>query len=364
MKKIILAVAAVAVVGLAVWRHQVITRAPETDKPIVKIGVLAPLSGNVAIMGKPVRGAIEVAAADLNARDNRYFYQIIFEDHLNEPMRAATIVKKLVFVDKVDALISFNAPPGHVVAPVAEENKIPHISLCSDAKVASGKYNFINWTQPESEARKMTEMIKKKGYKSVALAVLNHQGALAISDALVSELNAVGIQNRTWTFNGGVRNFRIEIEKMKRAIAPDLYMVLFFDPELTLFIRQLRDSGAKTDVTGIETFSIFSNPAVLSELEGAWYVDAAEGSGETMERIKAHNKSEATFDLGNGYDSLMILAKAFEAAPDKAGAIDVLAAMTEYDGLLGRLTRKGNVFDSEAAVKIIRGGKAVVEEVK
>ncbi|MDD3668876.1 MAG: ABC transporter substrate-binding protein [Alphaproteobacteria bacterium] len=361
MKKVVLGLAAVVIVGLAVWRHQVITRGPATDKPIVKIGIVAPLSGNLAIIGRPVKGALEVAFQDANARGGKYFYQPIFEDNQFSPMRTATILKKFVFVDKVDAILSLGSNIGLVTAPVAEENKVPHISLATDPAIASGTYNFINWTTPETEARKAMEIILKKGYKRIALIVANHQGPLAMSEALVSKLNAAGIVNKTLVSNPGIRDFRIDIEKLKRSVNPDLYVMLFFDPELTIFIKQLRESGAKTDVTGIETFSMVSSD-ILSALEGTWCIDGAEADNETMDRIKAHNKSDATYALGQSYDSAMLLVKAFETAPDKAGAIDILAATTEYDGIVGRLTRKGNIFDSEAVVKTIRGGKAVIGE--
>lgn len=362
MKKImigiLLLIAVACVVGIGL-RHQRALSVSSGGKPVVKIGVLLPLSGNMAHLGNTVKGAIEVAGQDANAQNNRYFYQFLFEDNLLEPMRSAIVLKKLIFVDKVDAVLSFSSSVGHVIAPVAEENKVPHISMSSDETMAGGQYNFINWTMPGSETDKMTEIIQKKGYRSVALVVLNHQGALAVSGSLTPKLDAVGIKNKILTINPGIRDFRMAIAKLKHQMNPDLYVMLLFEPEAGIFIKQLRESGAKTDVTSIELFSFLSH---LSLIEGAWYVDAAGANNETMERIKAHNKSDATYALGTSYDNVMMLVKAFETAPTKDKAVDVLSGIATYDGVSGRLTRKGNVFDSEAVVKHIKDGKITIGE--
>ncbi len=360
MKKIIWGVLiAAAVAGVGIWKYAAAPAVPVFDKPIVKIGVMLPLSGNLANLGTPIKGAVEMAIEDANARDHKYFYQALIEDNQLESMRSASILRKFIFIDKADALLSFGSNVGHVAAPVAEENKILHISVSSDASIARGKYNFLNWTQPESEAKKMAELIRKKGYKSVAVVVLNQQGLLAISEPLVSLLNAAGIRNKKVVFNPGIRNFRLDIAKLKQAIDPDLYVINLYDPEASIFIKQLYESGSKADMTSIEGFSMVFHPTVLPVLEGAWYVDAAEADNETIDRIKARNKTDATYGVGNAYDSVMLFVKAFEEAPTKDAAVDVLTAVKTYDGIIGRLTRTGNVFDSEAVVKVIRGGKGI-----
>ncbi len=107
------------------------------DKPLIKIGVSAPLTSDNAHLGESMRDAMTMAKENLPA-DTKFDYEIIFEDDGLEAKRAALAANKLVSVDKVDALVSFSSGTGGVISPIAEQNKKIHFGIASAQSVADG----------------------------------------------------------------------------------------------------------------------------------------------------------------------------------------------------------------------------------
>ena len=97
------------------------------NKPVVKIGVMLPLSGDMAEYGAATKRAIEMVKADTG--DTKNYYKFILEDSGTDTAKASTIIRKLVFTDKIDAVMGYISSTAMVVAPIANENKIPSIAL-------------------------------------------------------------------------------------------------------------------------------------------------------------------------------------------------------------------------------------------
>ena len=332
--------------------------AQTNSKPVVKIGVTVPLTGDISVIGLANKAAIEVAAEHIKKMQTKNDYQFIFEDNAYQIMKTQNAVRKLIDIDKVDALVDVGSTSGKVVSIAAEKNKIIHLNtLSSDNEVALGKYNFVNWTSPESEAEKMIEVIKEGGYQNIAIFDINDAGVIAITDALEEAFSKYEIPYFVTRVNTGTKDLKAEINKAKQK-NPDFYIVTLHIPEIYVFIKQLREAGVTADVSSIEAFTFFED---LSPFEDVKYVDAAEGKGDIIEEIKRHNNSNNTFGISNSYDNIMLLVKAFESADNKENAVDELLKIKVYDGLTGRLEQDENgIFQSEAVIKKVINGKPVV----
>ncbi|MCL2017265.1 MAG: ABC transporter substrate-binding protein [Alphaproteobacteria bacterium] len=347
-----------AVIAAALVCFLIQGRNMDTGKPVVKIGLVLPLTGNSAHLGQAIKGAAEVAVAHANRNsDNRYDYKIVAEDSMLQMPIATRVTSKMISTDHIDALISFSAEVVNVVSSIAEKNKIIHFGISVDKSGATGKYNFINWTMPESSTAKMTEQIKAKGFKNVAVVSFNQSGALANSEMLDKKLRAVGIKSTLYRFNGDIRNFKTDIQKMQDA-KTELYVLRLFDPQMSIFIKQLRETGDKSTISSIEMFNAIADPSIIESL---WFVDTATAENDITREIMKYNKSEVTWGLGQVYDNVMMIVRAFEIAPDKVGAIDVLIDTKEFDGTVGRLKQdKDGIFHSVATIKRIENGKQVI----
>ena len=102
----------------------------------IKIGVVVPMTGNLAFLGEGIRDAMLLAKQDLGS--TQYAYELIFEDDQLDPKMTASAVNKLIGVNKVDAIVSFGSGPGNVVGNIGEQNKVVHFGIASDPNVAKG----------------------------------------------------------------------------------------------------------------------------------------------------------------------------------------------------------------------------------
>jgi ABC-type branched-subunit amino acid transport system substrate-binding protein len=103
-----------------------------------KIGVSAPLSGDLARIGEDVRRGLELAIKDFS--DSNVQFTLFIEDDQYKGVQAASAAKKLLHVDKVDAIISL-WDMSEVIAPVAEKMQTPHFAIRWNPHIAE-KYSY------------------------------------------------------------------------------------------------------------------------------------------------------------------------------------------------------------------------------
>ena len=360
-KKIILALIAIGLFGLIFKNFSDSKNQPASDstKPTIKIGIAIPLTGkNMTATGNLQKNLVIYKKEELSKKDTKYNYEFLIEDSQFDSKRTALISAKFLNQDKVDAIISFGSRIGNVISPEAERLKTIHLSACaSDAHVATGKYNFIEWTQPEAEVKRMFEEIKSLELKNIAIIVANDAATLAMAHALEKQLTDANIKNKKIAVNPEETDFRMLITKTELS-NPDLYVLLTFESSTINFIKQAKEQSVKKTMTSIETFNFLEDASIL---EGYWYVDPAELSGEFKQKIESYNQSDNIFALGNFYNSLGLLIEAFENSETKEQAVDALANIKKYQGVTGTLIQDDNgIFQSKAIIKKIINGKPVV----
>ncbi|HEY0908388.1 MAG TPA: ABC transporter substrate-binding protein [Candidatus Paceibacterota bacterium] len=355
--KIILGILVVA--ALFVWG--VVSQKNVSDMSVIQIGLMAPLSGNVAFLGEGIRDAAIMAERELNARpESKYAYEVIVEDDAFDVKKTASAVQKLVSIDRVSALISLASAAGNVVNPVAERNHIVHFGIASDPNVANGDYNFVHWTPPAEEAKVFVSELKRRGYKKVAILGANIQGVAAVAEAVIQETNGtdVSVVNNQ-VFDFGTKDFRTMIVKAETT-RPDIYLLLAFSPELEIMTGQIRDLGVKASVTSIESFEQSDRPQMY---EGLWYVNAADSTNEFNEAYKSLYGRVPSLGAGNAYDIVHLIATAAEKVsgnptPDKIA--EKLYEIRGERGALGELSvGPEGLVRSKAVVREIRDGKPV-----
>ena len=331
-------------------------------KPIVKIGVTIPLTGDLAYAGEGVRNAVNMALQALPP-DTKYAYQVVFEDDGLEAKRAAAAANKMISTDKVDALISYSSGMGGVVSPIAEQNKILHFGITSAASIADGDYNFTHVTPPSDEARLMVAELKKRGIKKVAGMFMNQQGALEIRDAFVHEIKGTDITLvADKIINPSEKDFRSLLAKAK-AQNPEIYLIVSFTPQLEILVKQIKEAGITQPITSILSFSL-SNEIGL--FEGMWYVGDSMANKSFETQYRARFGKALYWGVPNAYDIFNLIVYGYEHknAAAKPATLDVaktLYSVKDYDGVLGKLSidDKGVVF-STATVRTIKDGKSVL----
>ena len=359
MKKWLLSLC--VVLALVACKDEKKESAQTETKPVVKIGITLPLTGDMGSIGQVMKGAATLAQMDIEEKALRYRYQFIIEDNAFESKKTAVINQKFISLDKVDAIIDFASKIGLVTTPVAEENKVIHISACaSDSKVAEGKYNFIHWTQPRGEVERLVEKIVEDKIGNIALFTQVDQATIEIADTLKQKLTENNIKFKEFRTNPGEKDVSLLLN-MAQEENPELYVVLEYSPTLDIILKRLKEVSDNIPVTSIETFSFLDDK---SSVEGRWFVDAAEVNKDNYERFTSYNKSDNLFGVGNMYDAIMLLVQSFENAESKEKAVEELSKIKTYKGVVGDLHQDENgIFNSKAIVKrIIDGNPVTVDE--
>ncbi len=342
-----------------VFRDDITETSP---KPIITIGAILPLTGNLAFLGEAYRDAINLALKDIPS-DTRYAYRVIFEDDGFDPKRAASAALKLINIDKVEILFSFGSPAGNAVSPIAETHKIPHINgIASDTHVASGTYNFVHWTPPYEEARVLIEELQKRGISRLGILETNQPGTVAVGDAVRAELAKTSITLvATERFAPGTRDFRSIIGKMKN-VGAQMFLLEASSPELEILAKQMRELGITEPFTSIEGFEFTEEPALF---EGMWYVNAADPTSEFSSRFMAEYGQVPKLGAPNGYDAVNLVVATVEQIGEKKNpsASEIIAKLNrvkDFPGAVGRLTvDKEGLILSKATVRMIQDGKPV-----
>lgn len=363
IRKIILAIAAIAIIGVFVAA----AGSGSSGKEVIKIGVIAPQTGGGAAFGQSYIKGIELALKDINEgaggsiHAQKYEYKLVIEDDGGNPSTAASAAQKLISTDKVKAILTVTGITGNAVKPIAEANKIAHLADTSDPSVGSGEYNFTNSIVPTDEMPGWLTEASEKGVKKLAVLAQVHAG-IAPSVNLIKELAPkYGIEIVFFeSFDGNTRDFKTLALKAKQSGA-DTYFIASYPPALDIVSKDLTALGE----TNISTYSLFAISPTPDIYNGKWYTDANLADKMFMERFKQAFPS-IRFNVRTapyGYDNLQMLVRAFEkgVAPHTH-----LKQITSYEGKVGKLTKESgtNSFRSMPAVWMIENGQAkVVKEI-
>jgi branched-chain amino acid transport system substrate-binding protein len=337
---------------------------PATTEGPIKIGVSLPLTGDLAFIGEADRNAALLAIEEINNNANlKHKYELVIDDDSFDAAKASGVIQKFISIDKVNAVISVGSTAGNVVAPIAEANKLPHIGMASDPVVAKGNYNFINWTRPQEEVDAMISEMRERNITKVAIIGVNQQGFQAINTDFKTKALAAGITFEEEVYNPGQTDFRTIITKLQKG-NPQIYLIGAFDPEVGIIGKQIQNRGIKTPLTSIESFGLTSDP---KPFEGQWFVDATVPTGEFNTKFEDKYGAAPGPAAANVYDSIHLLVLAFENAsenekPTSDKVVNALGGLNDYNGALGALTAgPDGAFISQAAIKVIKDGKAVAQ---
>lgn len=353
----------VVVAVIAIFAFSDGSNKPPAEKQTIKIGFIAPLTGNASYLGEGIKNAAQLALADLQKKDTKYNYEIIFEDDAFTPAKTASAANKLISIDRVDAIATVASAAGNVANPMAENSKIVHIGIASDPNIAKGTYNFINWTPPAQEVKLFLQEAQKKGIKKIAIFGQKISGITAVFDELKKQIPGTGIEIVAEDIsNFGDKDFRTAIQKAQIA-NPDYFLFCMFSPELEIITKQIRDARINIPMTAIESFELSDNPGLF---EGLWYVNAADATTEFANAYQAAYGKNPTVATPNAYDIVGLVAQAAESysgkgKPSTADIASALARIKGYDGALGSGISVGtdHIVVTDAVLRIIKDGKPV-----
>ena len=328
-------------------------------KPVVKIGAILPLTGNMANTGQSIKKGIEFSIEDINFNlNNKFLYEVVFEDNQMQNKNTTPIANKLILYDKVSALMTLYSANAKITAPIIEKNKILGFhGTYIESGILDGVYNFENFSTLEKMESAIVDFVNSKNLKKVALVMQQTAAQQEMSKNLKNKLKG---EIREFDNQQGLLDFKIFVYKLKEW-QPDLVFISMDLPELDIFVREMQTQQVGGIKLGLDLMSRTEN---YPYFEGFYILNLANGDKKFVERFGR----EATYYAPYFYDNMMIFYNALESFPgDNIPSSEEISKkirqMKSYDGMVGNYNILPNgQFETPLVLYKIDGGKAVVVE--
>jgi branched-chain amino acid transport system substrate-binding protein len=292
---------------------------PSSAAPLsLKLGAVAPLSGDFAVYGQQIQQGITLAKDDLEREIPEATLTVIYEDACL-PAQAVVAAKKLASVDKISALVASYCVIGMIpMAPIFNEARIPalHSSAVSDELLASGDFISTTNIAIRDEARAAADFaVTKLKAKRAAVFYISSQWGENYSKYFTQRFAELGgiapttVETTRWT-----GDFRTELTRL-RAHNPDVLFVAHVGKEFSNVVRQARQIGLKAQIVGPHEATEFSADAA-SALEGAVLISPIHPRGASSpfeERFRSQFGGLPSVLSRNAYDATIIATRALAA---------------------------------------------------
>ena len=325
----------------------------------IKIGGLAPLSGNVSVYGIATNNGVQMAvdAANKNGGVLGKQIQYICYDEKGDATEAVNAYNKLVQNDQVVALVGdVTSTPCLAVAQEAAKDNLPMISAtATTADVTKKGENIFRacFTDPY-QGKVMAQYAAKKLNAKTAAILYNiaDDYSLGVAEAFESEARAAGInvvEKQGYQTNDV--DFKSQLQSIKSK-NPDVLFIPVYYQDVALISVQAKQLGITSTLMGVDGWD-----GVLDKIDKS-NVDAVDGayfcsqySSEStdanvqnfIKEYKEKYKAEPNMFAVLGYDAMNMMIQSIKTAgtTDSDKVIDAMKGIS-FKGLTGNIT-----FDAE-----------------
>ena len=345
----------------------------EASGDTIKIGVLAPLTGEVSVYGIATANGIQMAFDEINAAGGVMGRQVeyIILDEQGDPAQAVNAYNNLYDQEIVALIGDVTSKPCIAVAEVAAADNMPMLTATGTAaEITSIGSNVFRtcFMDPFQGKIMATFAADELGAKKVAVMYdsgSDYSMGLAESfKAQAAEKNMEVVAYEAYA--SADTDFTTILNKII-STSPDAIFIPDYYGDVSLAISQARAAGYTGALLGGDGWD-----GVLGAMPADKLADANNGyfsnhyttsdTAEVVVNFLANYKSLYNEDpnafAALGYDSAYIMAAAIEKAgsTDAQAIIDALAA-TEIDGVTGHITfdENGDPIKSVAITKFVDG---------
>lgn len=360
-KIIIGVVIAVIIIG-GIW--YIATREPK-EEGVIKIGLILPLTRDLADIGNSNKAAIELAVKEINEKggvDGREI-KLIIEDSIGcDSKTAVTAMQKLVNIDKVTAVYSVCSGVAMSTHPIAEEAKVVHFGCASIPAISElGDYMFRIIPADDFAGKVAAEYVKDK-FSANKVAVLNcdNDWCVGIKDAFIEAFQGLGgqivIEEQ---IKADATDVRTELTKIKNT-NPDLIYFAGYPQGTIIVFKQAKEIGLDVPFFGGDAWSDQSIPKEAGDTaENKFFTTPA---GNYSKEFEAKVNGDIAICTVEAYDVIYILADMIRKVGVDSEAIkNELYNLRDYKGESGviGLDEKGDLIGAAFDIKTFKDGKIV-----
>lgn len=345
---------------------------------IVKIGVILPLTGPAAQIGKDILEGITLAESKINETNEHNFkFKLYIEDSKVEPKFGVAAAEKLISVDKVDFIIGpASSGVSLAVAPICERNKIVMLSPTASTPELTKSGNYVYRIYPSDIYD--GEILSNFAYnelkiKNISMLYLNNDFGIGLNKIFEEEfIKNGGTIDYSDAFSEKEHDFKTLITKLKSKKTKGLFLVALVD-QYTKVLKQLKELGVNDmQILAPVTFddaSIYDNQGNIAEgvIYTRPYFDPDNSNKIVTEFVSDFEKKyfkKPSILNALGYDSYLLTVKAFEQNDYKKGGItNILNSISDFNGASGEIKfdKNGDVI-KQLQIMTIKKSKAVQYE--
>jgi branched-chain amino acid transport system substrate-binding protein len=225
------------------------------EEPI-RLGTLCPLTGAGGVYGPNMQKAVARVVEKINNSGGIHGLPIrlFHEDGQTNPDAAVRAARKLIDVNKVIAILStWSSAVTLAVAPICIENKVFEISVSGAPEISDLKDDdFIFRTQPTGivQGEACAEITREQGAKKVAFMGLQHPAVKPFLEAYTKKVSSWGGSLLdSLIYEANKPSYRSEVTRIFSK-QPDMIMVLGFQPDCTIMVKELYKAGYKGKLLG------------------------------------------------------------------------------------------------------------------
>ena len=345
------------------------------DGNVIKIGVIAPLTGNYAQYGVAVKEGVELKVDAINNAGgiNGKKIELITADSKGDVQEAVNAFKKMVSQDKVNVVIGeVVSATSQAISGLAQQAKVPLISATATSlDVTKGK-DFVfrtTFTDPY-QGTATAKYAKSKGIKSIAILTnSSNDYSVGIANAFKAQAAKDGITITEEKYTNDDKDFKAILTKVKGQNPQAIFIPDYYNT-IGLIISQAKDLGINAQYLGGDGWDgIQTNFGKVAE--GAIFAsqfapdDKAENVQKFMKAYKAKYNKEPIMFAALGYDTVEIVETALKSTKDLSGA-SIREAMNNVSGIdlvTGKLKFDADRNPEKAVTFIqVKGGKLTLKE--
>lgn len=331
---------------------------------VIKIGVIAELTGDVPAFGASCQNSVLMAAKEVNdlgglkVSGKFYKVQLVIEDNADRPEQSAAIAQKLITQDKVVAILGPNTSGGAIPASeIAESSKIPFITPIS--------------TNPKTTIDPVTGQPKKFAFRvcyldtfqgrviaSFVLTRLKAKRAAVLFDVTSEVLKGQaeyfkksfeeqgGSVVAFETYSAGDRDFSTQFTKIKNS-NPDIIYLPSYYGEVPLQVGQAKRLGITVPFIGSDAWSTHELIKLCGQdCEGYWFCSHFSAGGTSPNTVDFVNRFKKIYGVipddvaALTYDGFGILMDSIKRAGkvNPQAIRDSIANTKGYKGVTGNIT--------------------------
>lgn len=332
------------------------TDTPAEDSNTIKIGMVAPLTGDAASLGQDEKNLIDLWLEE-NPTIGDKEIEIIFEDGQCNGQLASRAAQKLINIDKVQFILGgLCSDESLALVPLAENNDVLVFSTTSTSPELSGiSKNFLrNAPSDEKNTEVLADYIAENHTK-VAIFAQNTDFAQGFYQAISPKLEERNVEVVVdESYNTGTTDFKTIIQKVADSEAEALINISG-EPTAAGFIsKQSQELGLDVQMYGTDHFlgAEFIDIAKDSA-NGSIFVNlvANDSNPDVAEFFAKYEEKYGAQPTLRGYapleiDRFNILKMAIEAVGENPLEVrDYIVNMDPYQGLGGEtdFSEDGNV---------------------